>query len=133
MKKGFTLLELIVVIIIIGILSAFAVPQFFRTAERSRTGEATSILGTLRAAQMRYYTAKSSFTTVLAELDVDTTTPRYFTVTLQNPAYLEGNTIVTALRNGLERPGSIAAYTLTITIGGTIACSPAADCAMVGY
>ena len=33
MKKGFTLLELIVVIIIIGVLASLGLPQFFKTVD----------------------------------------------------------------------------------------------------
>lgn len=43
-NKGFTLLELLVVILMIGILSAIAVPQYRRAVERSKVGEALTML-----------------------------------------------------------------------------------------
>jgi len=48
MKKGFTLLELIVVIIIIGILATLGFSQYTRMIERSRGAEARSVLGNIR-------------------------------------------------------------------------------------
>lgn len=48
MKKGFTLLELIVVIIIIGVLATLGLTQYTRMIERARGAEARQILGTIR-------------------------------------------------------------------------------------
>lgn len=48
MKRGFTLLELIVVIIILGILATLGLTQYGRTIERSRGSEARAILGQIR-------------------------------------------------------------------------------------
>lgn len=47
--SGFTLLELIVVIIIVGILSTLGLTQYGRVIEKSRGAEAKNILGTMRS------------------------------------------------------------------------------------
>lgn len=54
MKKGFTLLELIVVIIIIGILATLGFTQYAKMVEKGRTAEAKMILGQLRTAEESY-------------------------------------------------------------------------------
>jgi len=58
MRKGFTLLEMMIVVLIIGILSAIAIPLYMKVVERSRTTEALTIIRTLaesvqRAAKLR--------------------------------------------------------------------------------
>lgn len=53
-RKGFTLMELIIVVIIIAILAAIGLPQFFKAAGRAKEGAAKSNLGHLRKVQLAY-------------------------------------------------------------------------------
>lgn len=46
-RSAFTLLELIVVIIIVGVLAGFAVPRLFRAIQRSHATEALNMAGTV--------------------------------------------------------------------------------------
>jgi len=54
MKKGFTLIELMIVVAIIGILAAVAVPAYQDYVRKAREGEAINLLGDIRTAQMSY-------------------------------------------------------------------------------
>jgi general secretion pathway protein G len=50
MKKSFTLIELIFVIVIIGLLGTFAVPKFMQTYFSAKSSNAKSIVASLRSA-----------------------------------------------------------------------------------
>lgn len=53
--KGFTLVELMIVLAIIGILSAIAVPQFSMMMRKSKEATTLGNLGTIRSALSIYY------------------------------------------------------------------------------
>lgn len=52
--SGFTLVELMIVVVILGILAALAVPEFSKYAKRARTSEAMTNISRIFAAQVTY-------------------------------------------------------------------------------
>ena len=66
LQKGFTLVELMVVIVIVGILSAVALPKFLSQTEKAKGTEAkTLISGFLKEAAAAYVEGASTVTTLL--------------------------------------------------------------------
>jgi type IV pilus assembly protein PilA len=68
MSKGFTLLELMVVIALISILSSIAVPTFLEMEGRAKQAEAKTNLRALYNAEKAYFAENNSFTTLVRQV-----------------------------------------------------------------
>ncbi len=60
-NKGFTLVELMIVVIIVGILAAVAIPMYQGATERAKASEAVAALGTIRGAMRVYYAEHGTY------------------------------------------------------------------------
>ena len=71
--RGFTLLELLMVVIIIAILASIALPQYIRVVERSRASEALTVIGAIRSAELRFKAQDPAgqYDPNLANLDIE--------------------------------------------------------------
>ena len=119
MRKGFTLIELIVVIIIVGILASVGMTQYTKVVEKGRGAEARLILGSLRTAEIAENMENGAYQTV-ANLGVSAPTAcaatHYFSYSC---AAASGTCTATRCTSGGKTPDSATAYTKTVDVGGT--------------
>jgi prepilin-type N-terminal cleavage/methylation domain-containing protein len=80
-RKGFTLVEVLIVVIIIGILAAIGIPQFAASIEKAKGGEARAGLGHIQTGEKVYYAENEAYTTLPSELDI-TLSQKYWTFTI---------------------------------------------------
>ena len=118
-QKGFTLVELAIVIVIIGVLASFGVPRFRDAVERSKAGESLNYLSAVRAAQERYHAREATYSEDLDLLDIQIPTPHYFTVgttAAGSTGDLEDSWTLTLTRVGAS--AGYGAYTVVFTDQG---------------
>ena len=73
-QKGFTLVELIIVIVIVGILAAVAIPKLTSTSDQAYLGVQKSTLGALKSAWSLAYAVNKSAPTI-AQLNLQMSDP----------------------------------------------------------
>ncbi len=132
-RKGFTLVELAVVIVIIGVLAAFGVPRFLKSVERSKAAEAFQYLSAVRAAQERFLAKNGYYYAGTPDadsgaypadaqgetLDITQRPPKYFAlgeIVTTNPGGGEPTWTMTLTRDA--DTSSYGAYTVTFTNEG---------------
>lgn len=69
-NKGFSLIELMVVVAIIGVLAAIGIPQYARFQAKARTAEAKSSLNAVYIGQSSFFSEWNQYSTDLLDLGV---------------------------------------------------------------
>jgi len=77
-KKGFTLTELLIVIIIVGIVVTLAIPRYRKQVRRMQSAEAKKVLRSLSDAVWRHYQETGEFPDVSEKLDTKAPQSKYF-------------------------------------------------------
>jgi len=121
-RRGFTLVELMVVILIVGILAAVAVPILRGRIEQAKWSEAAASAGAIRTAIRAYYAENATAAAAMAGSTVDTVqatlgftsgdlTGRYFTAANFTITAVDANgnaTITVAAPAGLSGSGVLS-------------------------
>ncbi len=122
-RQGFTLLEIIIVIIIVGVLASLALPKFFRTVEYARSTEALTSISAIRQSVERCYLMRGGTYVgcTLANLDLEdpTDSPNaHFSYILLTPG---GGVdfMITAMRTSRDG-GTVGDVVNLRQVGGTI-------------
>jgi prepilin-type N-terminal cleavage/methylation domain-containing protein len=119
MRRGFTLVELIIVIIIVGILASVGMTQYTKTVEKGRAAEARMLLGTLRTAEIAEFTENGAYV-VVASLGVAAppacAVTHYFSY---GCVVATGTCTATRCMAGGKTPNSTVAYNKTLNPAGT--------------
>lgn len=113
LKKGFTLVELMVVIVIIGILAALAIPRFLGATNKTKATEFKPVLKQLYTLQEAYLQEKSVYSADKATIGFEdpNASARYFDYTALAP---------TPATSKAAEPGVIVGKATPNTKGQTI-------------
>ena len=104
-QRAFTLIELMIVVLVIGILAAIAIPAYQQYVPRAARTKATRALLDLAGREERYFYQSNTYTATLAS------------VGLPSPYYVDSNTDARYYTVTIPA-ASATSYTLTATPGG---------------
>ncbi len=125
-KKGFTLTEILIVVVIIALLAVLALPMFVKTIEKAKVGEAISNLNLIRAGQKIYFLEEGYFSDTIDALkieDPNDASSRYFSYEITSSGNSTGDFTAQAERGGTGAQPAVSPYdddTYTIQKDGDI-------------
>jgi len=121
-RAGFTIIELMLVVAVVGVLAAVAYPSFLDSIRKGRRADAVAALAQVQQAQERWRSNKNSYTTSLADLKIDLkpgdkTTSGYYAITIDQPS-ATGYTATAAAVMGTSQASDNPCQRLRVRVDG---------------
>lgn len=117
-SDGYTLMEIMLTAIVLGVLASLAIPNLSASLERVKVGEGVQVLDSLLSAQRIYFFENGAYTEYLDDLDIEISAPANFDAPSLSGA--NANEIASIKR---ETGG----YTLCINSIGVVSCDGSCD------
>ena len=108
-RKGFTMVELLVVLVIIAILAAVATPLYIANTKRAKASEAVAALGLIRQVERDFQINNNTYFDVASD-DIQDPLPALADITLTSGAVTAGHGV--AVDVGIPQYFSNAVYTI---------------------
>jgi len=126
--KGYSIVETMVSVIILGVLASIAIPNFTTTIERTKSSEGIKILSSLLTAQRTYFAENQSYASLLTDLDITISTPDNFSALDDSSVDNDPSALAEVQRTSGE-------YALSIDSDGDITCDDGTGtiCEKLGY
>lgn len=133
-QKGFSLVELMVVLVIAGVLAAVAYPAFTSYVQRSRRADAVALLSAVVQAQERYRTNQVEYARSLSALGITATTfTNHYTIDIGavgNPAtYTSGYVATASVASTSPQANDAKCATMGVQLEGSVLTYLATDAA----
>jgi type IV pilus assembly protein PilE len=130
-RRGFTLIELMITVVIVSILAMVAVPAYFDQMRKSRRADAVTALNQIAQAQERWRANNASYTTDLGSTGLNVPNPSSGYYTLNVSAASAASYTATATAAGAQLKDTKCATFTVVASGGqfTYSATPAANSA----
>lgn len=117
--QGFSLVELMVVVGIIGVLAAIGIPQYAKFQAKARSSEAKVVLANVDQLEKMFQADAAEYTVCLASIGVQASTTRYYSVGFgTNTTPAQAKTSATGTTAPCTVAANISRWDSTIGIGG---------------
>jgi len=134
--KGFTLIELMVVVAIVGIIAAIAIPSYTEQVHKSRRSDAVRAIGQVQLELERWRAENPSYANCAGTGCGSGTYPAasssdFYTIQFASPAPTATGYTITAVPKGVQTGDRCGTYTFTYAAGVlTKAASGGSNCSL---
>ncbi len=118
-QQGFTLIELMIVVAIIGILAAIAIPAYQDYTVRAKMTEAITMASAAKASVSEFFISQGSMPDTEDEAGIDATGTTYATTVVQQMNYAKTNATVGVITVDILAIGGSTAAGNDFTMTGT--------------
>lgn len=119
--RGFTLIELMIVVAIIGILAAIAYPSYTRYVREARRADAVAAITRVQLAQERYRANNPTYADDLDKLSLPSiSTDGYYDISLPS-ASATGYVVTATAKSGTSQAADTGCLSMSVTVNGAAA------------